>query len=211
MPGTALPLYGSIPYVNGLNGEASSSILWINSAETTLDIDNAEYANAEGSRVTFSSEAGAMEFFILGSAAKQENANRVSKVNYQLATVTGFAPMPLLYHLGYQFCKWAPISADMMMERNRNFTEFGFPIDVLWSDIEWAQQDSDPEGYEYFIFNPQNFTAPQISQMNEEIEAAGRRITVIVDPHIKASEDYFVYAEGMKQQATGLNSTSVLP
>ena len=100
MPGTALPLYGSIPYVNGLNGEASSSILWINSAETTLDIDNAEYANAEGSRVTFSSEAGAMEFFILGSAAKQENANRVSKVNYQLATVTGFAPMPLLYHLG---------------------------------------------------------------------------------------------------------------
>ena len=30
--------------------------------------------------------------------------------------------------------------------------------------------------------------------MNSEIEAAGRRIVVIVDPHIKVSEDYFVYA-----------------
>lgn len=36
--------------------------------------------------------------------------------------------------------------------------------------------------------------------MNSEIEAAGRRIVVIVDPHIKASDDYFVYNEGMEMQ-----------
>ena len=29
--------------------------------------------------------------------------------------------------------------------------------------------------------------------MNKEIEDAGRRIVVIVDPHIKATKDYFVY------------------
>lgn len=33
--------------------------------------------------------------------------------------------------------------------------------------------------------------------MNTEIEAAHRRITVIVDPHIKATEDYYVYANGI--------------
>ena len=33
--------------------------------------------------------------------------------------------------------------------------------------------------------------------MNTEISEQGRRIVVIVDPHIKAAEDYFVYAEGM--------------
>jgi len=26
----------------------------------------------------------------------------------------------------------------MIIDRNRNFTKFGFPIDVLWMDIEWA-------------------------------------------------------------------------
>ena len=36
--------------------------------------------------------------------------------------------------------------------------------------------------------------------MNKEIEDAGRRITVIVDPHIKVADDYFVYHNGMEYQ-----------
>ena len=36
--------------------------------------------------------------------------------------------------------------------------------------------------------------------MNREIEQSKRRITVIVDPHIKASEDYFVYENGIELQ-----------
>ena len=36
--------------------------------------------------------------------------------------------------------------------------------------------------------------------MNSEIEASGRRITVIVDPHIKVSEDYAVYTNGITLQ-----------
>jgi len=35
--------------------------------------------------------------------------------------------------------------------------------------------------------------------MNSEIEAAGRRITLIFDPHIKVTEDYFVYADGYEK------------
>lgn len=112
--------------------------------------------------------------------------------------MTGFAPLPLLHTLGFHFCKWAPISADMMMERNAKFTTYGFPIDVLWSDIAWADQYDDPEGYEYFKWNPKNFTDAQISEMNDQIEASSRRIVLIVDPHIKVSDDYFVYNDGMK-------------
>jgi alpha-glucosidase (family GH31 glycosyl hydrolase) len=46
--------------------------------------------------------------------------------------------MPLLHMLGFHFCKWANVSAEMIIERNRNFTDFKFPVDVLWMDIEWA-------------------------------------------------------------------------
>ena len=45
-----------------------------------------------------------------------------------------------------------------MIERNSNFTHYDVPVDVLWMDIEWADLNSEPEGYEYFFFNPQNFT-----------------------------------------------------
>jgi mannosyl-oligosaccharide alpha-1,3-glucosidase len=93
----------------------------------------------------------------------------------------------------------------MIMERNRNFTEGKFPIDVLWMDIEWAQQYSEWDGYEYFFFNPQNFTDSEIEQMNAEVEASDRHLTVIVDPHIKASHEYPVFADGLNYEK---NSTS---
>jgi alpha 1,3-glucosidase len=108
--------------------------------------------------------------------------------------------MPLVHTLGYHFCKWANVSAEILMDRTRNFTDHGFPIDVLWSDIEWAMKDSEEGNYRYFVFNEQNFTDHQIHKMNKEIEEDGRRITVIVDPHIKVADDYFVYAEGEEMQ-----------
>lgn len=147
--------------------------------------------------MNFVSESGALEFFVFASATSG-SSNRVKKVQQDLAFVSGFAPLPMIQTLGFHFCKWANVSAEMMIERNRNFTKFGFSVDVLWMDIEWADQNSDPSGYEYFKFNPQNFTEAQIEQMNQEIEAQNRRITVIVDPHIKASDDYFVYSKGME-------------
>ena len=190
------PLYGSIPYIMGLSEATATSFLWVNSAKTTIDIDRPE-KDEKGVQVTFASEANVIELFMFTSGNK---GGRVKQVNKDLATISGFAPMPLLHTLGFHFCKWAPVSADMLMDRNAKFTDYGFPIDVLWSDIEWAQQYDDPAGYEYFKFNPKNFTETQISDMNSQIEASGRRIVVIVDPHIKASEDYFVYAQGIDLQ-----------
>jgi hypothetical protein len=38
-PNSKGPLYGSVPYVNGINGDTSMSVLWVNSAKTYLDID----------------------------------------------------------------------------------------------------------------------------------------------------------------------------
>jgi len=33
-------------------------------------------------------------------------------------------------------------------------------------DIQWADYDSETAGYEYFQFNPQNFTTDGIAAMN---------------------------------------------
>ena len=86
------------------------------------------------------------------------------------------------------------------MERNRNFTDYQFPVDVLVMDIQWADYYSEADGYEYFRFNPQNFTTTDLAQMNKEVEEAGRYMTTILDPHIKVSDDYFVYSDGQKLQ-----------
>ena len=36
--------------------------------------------------------------------------------------------------------------------------------------------------------------------MNQEVEDAGRYMTVILDPHIKHDSSYFVYEEGEEEQ-----------
>jgi alpha-glucosidase (family GH31 glycosyl hydrolase) len=68
-------------------------------------------------------------------------------------------------------------------------------------DINWAQNNNDRFGEEYFVFNPLNFTTEGIKSMNQEVEDANRRLTVILDPHIKVSEDYFVYKDGIKLES----------
>lgn len=81
------------------------------------------------------------------------------------------------------------------MDRNRDFTEYGFPVDVFWMDIEYSND------YKYFEFNPKNFTEDGIVEMNKQVEEANRRLVVIVDPHIKAVDDFHIYTDGLKLQS----------
>ena len=143
------------------------------------------------------SETGALELFIFGSAVetRRGSLNRNMRMSNNLATITGFAKLPPLHTLGFHFSKYDVASAEIIMERNANFTDFKFPVDVLVMDIQWADQNSSADGYEYFRFNPQNFTSADLLKMNEEVEAAGRYMTTILDPHIKVSDEYFVYSE----------------
>lgn len=90
-----------------------------------------------GKYVNFVSESGALELFVFASTIDGDS-NKVKRVQADLALVSGYAPLPLLHMLGFHFCKWANVSAEMIIERNHNFTNYGFPVDVLWMDIEWA-------------------------------------------------------------------------
>ena len=68
----------------------------------------------------------------------KRGVNNVNLMQRDLADVSGYSKMPPIYMLGYNFCKYANVSAEIMIDRNRNFTEHKFPVDVLWMDIQWA-------------------------------------------------------------------------
>ena len=81
------------------------------------------------------------------------------------------------------------------MERNQNFNDYQFPVDVLVMDIQWADQDSQEAGYEYFKFSSQNFTTEGHATMN-----AGRYMTTIFDPHIKVRQQFKGIMENYQEQ-----------
>jgi alpha-glucosidase (family GH31 glycosyl hydrolase) len=47
--------------------------------------------------------------------------------------------MPPIAALGFNFSKYAEVSADIMSKRDNDFEEYGFPVDVFWMDILYAQ------------------------------------------------------------------------
>lgn len=61
--------------------------------------------------------------------------------------------MPPIEHLGYHFSKYAEVTADIMMDRDQDFENYGFPVDVYWMDILYAKD------FYYFTFDPVKFPA----------------------------------------------------
>lgn len=100
-------LYGSIPYLTAHTDEFDTSIVWMNSAETFVDIFNPtnikDDSTYEDRLVTFQSESGAMEFFILTNSVLNGGPKYIS---YKLALITGFAQLPPYYSLGFHYSKW---------------------------------------------------------------------------------------------------------
>lgn len=99
--------------------------------------------------------------------------------------------MPPVHALGFHYSKYEENSAEMMLTRNEEFTEYGFPVDVFWSDLYYTEQ------FEYFVFNYENWPIDKVDELNRAIALSQRRLVMINDPHIKVSDDYFVYSEGM--------------
>ena len=117
----------------------SQAVAWVNSAHTWVYIDRYSSASQSGSHVNFVSESGALEFFMFFSAAPQDaELNTAKRVAKAVSTITGFASLPPIHTLGFHFSKYAPASSDIIRQRNSDFTEYGFPVDVLWMDIQWA-------------------------------------------------------------------------
>ena len=184
--GERAPLYGSAPYIMGHSSHVDAAVAWMNSAETFVFINNAHLGKRTNN--AFISEGNALEFYLLGSEGSPKHLQK------KLSELTGYAPMPPVHSLGYNYSKYEPIDADKMMARNSDFDRYGFPVDVFWFDINYAQ------GKQYTEFDYKGFSQEKVMLMNEAIHGAGRRMVAIVDPHVKADKGFHVYDEGMKLQ-----------
>ena len=71
--------------------------------------------------------------------------------------------MPPIETLGFHFCKWAEVSADIIIERNNAFNDNLFPVDVFWMDIEYARDKA------YFNLDVDKFPQDKLLEMNQLI------------------------------------------
>ena len=69
-----------------------------------------------GTFTNFVSESGALEFLTFATTGPPKKLSRL------LADITGYAPLPPIFSLGFHFSKWDEISAKTIIQWNKDFT-----------------------------------------------------------------------------------------
>eukprot|EP00003_Mantamonas_plastica_P006535 TRINITY_DN1534_c0_g1_i2.p1 TRINITY_DN1534_c0_g1~~TRINITY_DN1534_c0_g1_i2.p1 ORF type:complete len:651 (-),score=209.59 TRINITY_DN1534_c0_g1_i2:130-2082(-) len=175
-----MALYGGIPFMMGHDETGTAGVLWLNAAETWIDIEK-NTNDVPGSIDThWFSESGIVDlFFFVGPSPKD--------VLKQYGVVTGMPAMPQYFSIAYHQCRWNYKDEEDVRQVNAGFDEHDIPMDVMWLDIEHTN------GKRYFTWDSGAFPTPQ--DMQNKLAEKGRKMVTIVDPHIKVDGGYNVHNE----------------
>lgn len=173
------PLYKSIPFFMGLhNGRAYGIFLddtwrsWFDFGKTSRD----SYSfGAEGGRLNY--------YFFFGPDPK--------KVLMSYADLTGKAPLPPLWALGYQQSRYSYYPEARVLEVAKTFRDKNIPCDVIYLDIDY-QDHLRP-----FTINRDYF--PTFEQMIRDLRHEGFSVIAITDLHIAKVPGYKPYDQGLSQ------------
>ncbi|KAA8491331.1 putative glucan 1,3-alpha-glucosidase [Porphyridium purpureum] len=180
-------LYGSVPLLMAVtDGGHWSGVFWLNPSETYVDVTGANGTasgghNGSNTSITthWFSESGVMDVFLLGGG------DMPCIVYNQYVSLTGPAAVPNTFALGFHQSRWkADFEADTRAV-DRSFDTHDVPYDVLWLDIEHT------DGKRYFTWDLNKYPNPV--QLQHDIDARGRKMVTIIDPHVKRDGNYALH------------------
>lgn len=151
-------LYGSIPVMHAHSTETTVGIFNAVASETWIDVS---HVSEESTDTHWISESGILDLFLLPGPSPEDIFKQYSKL-------TGTPVIPPHWSLGYHQCRWNYISSDDVRTVQKRFDEDDIPLDVLWLDIEYAEE------HKYFIWDKKNFPDPV--EMVNDISALGRKV-----------------------------------
>ncbi|KAJ8667800.1 hypothetical protein QAD02_009463 [Eretmocerus hayati] len=187
-----MSLYGAVPVLYAHGKKTTSGVFWLNAAETWIDIlSNADNNVVEqivnfvsGSEkkpqvnAHFMSESGVIDvFFLLGPEPLDTFK--------QFAMLVGTANLPPIFSLGYHQSRWNYNDQEDVQQIADNYDKYDMPLDVIWLDIEYT------DGKKYFTWDSRKFPNPL--EMVRNLTTKGRKLVVIIDPHIKRDGGYFLH------------------
>lgn len=171
------PLYKDIPFFVALRKGRSYGIFLDNPWRSNFD-----FGRAERDTYSFGAEGGELNYyFIYGPDPKQ--------VIERFADLTGRAPLPPMWALGFQQSRYSYYPQSRVEEVARTFREKRIPCDVLYLDIDYQEKNRP------FTIDKERF--PDFAGMVHELDAMGFKLITITDLHIAMLPGYKPYDEGL--------------
>lgn len=163
-----MPMYGSIPIMTATNPTVSVGVMWMNSADTYVDVNKASKPKSVTSH--WISEAGVLDLIILMGESP-------ATINKNLGLLTGYVQLPQLFSLGYHQCRWMYNDEEDVLDINSKFDKYEIPYDTIWLDVDYT------DTRKYFTWDPDSFPDPQ--RMLRKLDHTGRNMVILIDPHFK--------------------------
>jgi alpha-glucosidase len=132
--------------------------------------------------VIIGAESGQPDLFILA-------AGSLAELTRNLQQLVGVTPLPPLWSLGYQQCRWGYESVQQLHGLKQQFDEHDIPVDGLWLDIDYM------DGYRVFTTN--DALIPEPAKEFHAMLESGHPVVPIIDPGVKYDPDYAVYQSGL--------------
>ncbi len=173
-------IYKSIPFFLAGNGADNSyGILLDNSFRSSFDMGQSDPAT-----LAFGAPDGPIDYYIiLGPHPKQVLAG--------YAFLTGTAPMPPRWALGFQQSRYSYMSAARVREVAGTYRKLKIPADAIYLDIDYQDRNRP--------FTTNATTFPKFKGLMGNLTAQGFHAVTIVDLHVAAARDqgYAPYDSGV--------------
>ena len=171
-------IYGSIPYIMSFSygGTIFSGFYWNNPSETFISLKSTN----EGKQLIFLSESGIFDFSFFASL----NLEHYYK---SLNEYIGQTPIPNIFALGYHQSRFSYEDLEEVKIIDDKFDKYEVPYDSIWLDIDHT------DNKKYFHYDIKKFPKEKTKNFFNELNEKGRKVIVILDPHIKIDNWYPVY------------------
>lgn len=137
---------------------------------------------SKNDQVTIVSDSDPCRFYVsLGTSVPDLVRNYIS--------LTGMSPLPPLYALGYQQCRYSYETEKRVKEVAVKLRELDIPCDLIYLDIDYMSN------YKCFTWHETNFPEPK--KLMDWLREKKFRVVTIVDPGIKIEKEYEVYKSGL--------------
>ena len=171
------PLYKSIPFFLALRRGVTYGIFFDNTYRSSFD-----FGKESRDVYSFGADGGELDYyFFYGPHPK--------KVLEDYTALVGRTPLPPLWTLGYQQCRYSYYPEARVRELARTFREKKIPADVICLDIDYQ------EGNRPFTIDRKLF--PHFEEMISDLAELGFKLIAITDLHIKKELGYVPYDSGM--------------
>ncbi|MGE5563853.1 MAG: TIM-barrel domain-containing protein [Bacillota bacterium] len=159
------PIYKSIPFYIASGGAGGAYGLFLdNSWRSWFD-----FGHREDGTIAIGADGGPIDYYIIAGPTVRDVVRRYTGL-------TGKAPLPPLWALGYQQSRYSYMSGKEVRAVAARLRKERIPADVIWLDIDYQDRNRP--------FTTNKATFPDLKALAGDVGARGFKLVAITDLHI---------------------------